>query len=108
MSEVCDRCFGHHFQQEHGPRDIGQPWRLAPLDGRKHYGTKILDRQGHEVMRVWGLCGDASDREKAQHGDDWSDDLMYGGHYESQADFDYASEVIRIINAAGTSTFTTA
>jgi hypothetical protein len=85
-------------------RDLGQPWALAPLNG-KYYGTRILDRNGDEVMKFAGKNrddddGKPSERWRAEYGTDWE---PYDWHYERHDDLEWAKELIRVVNEAAES-----
>ena len=89
--------------------DIGQPWALAPRRG-KHYGTKVVDRDGNEVMTIWSTGQDGrgfkggegpSEREQAffnQYTPERWKIYCSDCHYECQRDLDRALEVIRLVN----------
>ncbi len=90
--------------------DLGQPWELAPREG-KHYGTKILDRDGNVTMTIWTSgqelgceVGEApSLREQARYTNytpEWWARYSYDTHYECQRDFERAVALIQIVNDA--------
>jgi hypothetical protein len=86
--------------------DLNLPWKVAPLEVRKYYGTKILDSQGEEVMSVWDhdAWGEnlPSRREIEKWGPSFTmekwNDYICDTHYESARDLAYAECVVERIN----------
>jgi hypothetical protein len=85
--------------------DLGQPWSLEPLRN-KHYGTRVVDRDGDVVLTFWSTDGDSvpSVRQKEWFGD-WTPEAwsayVSDSHWECEHDLRCAERVIELVNADG-------
>lgn len=59
---------------------LGLPWSIAPLEG-KYYATRIIDRDGWEVLRTAAFEFPVSER------------------FESQRALDRARAIVALVNA---------
>lgn len=82
-------------------RRWSRPLVIADRHG-KHYGTKVLDSDGVEIVTFWSAEGEPSAREKRYFGD-WSPErwgnYCCDSHWESEADYRAAVEFVALVQA---------
>lgn len=85
------------------PENLSLPVHLAPRKG-KYYGTKIFDATDREIASIWTAKGEPSEREKQYFGCDWTPeawaDYVGDSHWECARDYEVASKLVTLINAA--------
>lgn len=71
---------------------------IAPREG-KYYGTEVLNREGHDIIKFWTAEGEPSSREKERFGN-WTPEAwaeyVSDSHWECEADYQAALEFVRL------------